>query len=194
MNKQSITMAIAGLVFLFLVVLVVPSVWNYIQLDSFQVRPIWEWGKIAQEKTAMLEMQKLPSQVDSQQTSQLSNDLDQKSSMIQTSSIAQPIPGIASSTFAEGDTTNSAQGSGEQMAEHTQETAPPMDVKEKKKLIKLYESLPPQKVAEILEMTKDDILVREVIMSLNSRSSAKILKLMSPERVQKILGLKKEYN
>jgi len=70
----------------------------------------------------------------------------------------------------------------------------PMDPKEKKKLVKLYESMPPAKVAEILDLTRDDNKVKEVIMMLNAKYAGKVLQLLPPERVQKIMGLKKEIN
>ncbi|MBM4165819.1 MAG: hypothetical protein FJ218_02695 [Ignavibacteria bacterium] len=64
--------------------------------------------------------------------------------------------------------------------------------KERKKLLKLYESMPPEKIAELLDMTKDDNAVREIIFMLKERKASKVLQLLPPERVQKILGLKKD--
>jgi|GEM_PF-1689078 hypothetical protein len=64
--------------------------------------------------------------------------------------------------------------------------------KERKKLLKLYESMPPEKIAELLDMTKDDNTVREIIFMLKERKASKVLQLLPPERVQKILGLKKD--
>jgi len=79
---------------------------------------------------------------------------------------------------------------GEQTNFSPQSSQQEMSSKEKRKLKELYESMKPAKVAEILEMTKDDNKVREVIMLLNHRSAGRILQLLPPERVQKILGLK----
>jgi len=92
------------------------------------------------------------------------------------------------------DTTSSIQSSSGVSSLNQTQSQPqvPLDPKEKKKLIKLYESMSPEKVAEILEMTKDDSKVREVIMMLNHRSAGKILQLLPPERIQKIMGLKTE--
>ena len=65
--------------------------------------------------------------------------------------------------------------------------------KERKKLIAIYESMPPAKVAEILELEKDDARVREVIMSLKKRTAAAVMELLPPERRKKILSFHPSY-
>ncbi len=65
--------------------------------------------------------------------------------------------------------------------------------KDRKKLIAIYESMPPAKVAEILELEKDDARVREVIMSLKKRTAAAVMELLPPERRKKILSFHPSY-
>jgi hypothetical protein len=85
-------------------------------------------------------------------------------------------------------------GSSSNDASGTPSSTPmPQSDKERKKLIAIYESMPPAKVAEILELEKDDARVREVIMSLKKRTAAAVMELLPPERRKKILSFYPSY-